>query len=440
MLPRGWQRRFNLLVRQQRWYAAHSITAFAGKSCLRPAALVIRLPQSSQRAPTTRCFCAPAVVRVDGSWADLPDGQKRAWEALGWSADSWDGRRDPPVSELKHWDELDNMERAAAMHGLGYNQQTWDSDVGGDLIAGDSGTAESTVSSVTSSATTDLSSSATSSKAASLALSILPAVKAFVKSNKSLRESVIGRLIDVAGEVGDAVVTAQHGGLITVTNTENVVFLDDSGSMESLLPKAIHVWGDIAERLKKYPTRIVKFGFDKHVIMPRSDSILAMAVSVCWDASSGGTYMWEMILKDIQDTYKPGPGLLRVFVITDGADVLSPPPFQGMEGMDPMMKQLIAAGFNIQFHIVFVQAGIFFDADELSHKDVMRYKDLALATGGRFLLLDGNESDADRERFLEHVQGAADRKATLRVEARQEYEKRLQLGEGTQFDWYKKSE
>jgi len=424
MLLRGWQRRFNLFVQQRRW------SALAGKTCRR---LLPSLPRITQRS-TTRCFCAPAVVRVDGHWNDLPDGQKLAWEALGWSADSWDGRKDPPVSELKHWDELNDTERGAAMHGLGYNQQTWDSDVGGDLIIDDPGTAEPRASSVTSSAAA--SGIVTSKKAVSLALSVLPAVKAFVKADKRLRESIIGRLIDVAGEVGEAI-----GGPITVDNTENVVFLDDSGSMRSLLPKAIHVWEDIAERLKNNPTRIVKFGSDKHVIMPRSDRILAMAVNISWDASSGGTYMWEMILRDIQATYKPGAGLLRVFVITDGEDALSPPPFHGMQGMDPMMKQLIAAGFNIQFHIVFVQgSGILdmFDA-KLSDKALMRYEDLALATGGRFLLLDGNESVADRERFLTHVQGAADRKATLHLEAREEYEERLRLGEGTQFGWYKKT-
>ena len=43
-----------------------------------------------------------------------------------------------------------------------------------------------------------------------------------------------------------------------------------------------------------------------------------------WDGSSGGTYMWHMIEQDVLERYRPGSGTLRLIVVTDGHDTLSP--------------------------------------------------------------------------------------------------------------------
>merc|ERR1712151_589347 len=98
--------------------------------------------------------------------------------------------------------------------------------------------------------------------------------------------------------------------------------------------------------------------------------------------------------------YSPGPGRLRVFVITDGEDTHSSPPYKGMQGMNPMMHDLRKAGYNVEFHIVFV-SGIVGEmlskvfqstfGGSITQSDLGQYRDLALGTGGSFLHLDGNE-------------------------------------------------
>ena len=57
--------------------------------------------------------------------------------------------------------------------------------------------------------------------------------------------------------------------------------------------------------------------------------------------------------------YKAGPGVLRVFVITDGEDTQSPYGYNGAAGMDPMQKQLLEAGFDIEWNIILLQRLVF---------------------------------------------------------------------------------
>jgi len=59
--------------------------------------------------------------------------RRLAWEELGWSQDSWEGRKHAPLSELKAWEELSSAERAAAAYGLGYTPSSWDADLDGSL-------------------------------------------------------------------------------------------------------------------------------------------------------------------------------------------------------------------------------------------------------------------------------------------------------------------
>lgn len=134
--------------------------------------------------------------------------------------------------------------------------------------------------------------------------------------------------------------------------------------------------------------------------------------------------------------------MLRVFIITDGGDNVSPPPFRGMGGMDPMMKELRGRGFNIEFHIVFVSSSasntlfkMVIGEDPLHEGEVRRYRDLSLSTGGGFLNLSGSETDAEKGAFLLRISAPQDLES--RVAARKRYEELLLAGDATRFDWYK---
>jgi hypothetical protein len=59
--------------------------------------------------------------------------------------------------------------------------------------------------------------------------------------------------------------------------------------------------------------------------------------------SSGGTVMWNMIERDVNETWTPEGGRLRLYVVTDGHDSST-----GMQGMHPMMRALCEAGYDIE--------------------------------------------------------------------------------------------
>jgi len=63
---------------------------------------------------------------------------------------------------------------------------------------------------------------------------------------------------------------------------------------------------------------------------------------------AGGTYMWHMIERDVIKRYEPGPGTLRIYVVTDGEDMQSPYPYMGMNGMNPLMEGLLARGYKVK--------------------------------------------------------------------------------------------
>merc|ERR1719240_1814912 len=110
----------------------------------------------------------------------------------------------------------------------------------------------------------------------------------------------------------------------------------------------------MAQRLESTPSRVVKFGSQKTELKPRGLGLSHLMVLAGWDASSGGTYMWHMILEDVLSRYTPGKGRLRVVIVTDGYDVESPAPYCGLEGMDPMQRELLRKGYDIEFHVVLV--------------------------------------------------------------------------------------
>ena len=59
-----------------------------------------------------------------------------------------------------------------------------------------------------------------------------------------------------------------------------------------------------------------------------------------------------MIQQDVLGRYRPAGGKLRLIVITDGHDTLSPAQYAGLRGMDPLMNDLHAAGYDVEWHVV----------------------------------------------------------------------------------------
>ena len=150
-----------------------------------------------------------------------------------------------------------------------------------------------------------------------------------------------------------------------------------------------------------------------------------------WDASSFGTYMWHMIEQDVLNRYRPGPGKLRLIIITDGEDRHSPHPYNGLRGMDPMQETLQSAGYDIEWHIIVLGS--------FGRKQGGRYAALAGATGGSYVQIDVSnpyldETDPDVRRLRAAIAGGAD--ASARRSRQQQYELEATRGEAERVPWF----
>jgi hypothetical protein len=214
---------------------------------------------------------------------------------------------------------------------------------------------------------------------------------------------------------------------VQIVDLETIVYLDDSGSMQgSGLLEGNRVLKDIEPHLFGLPTRLVLFGSTKETLAVRDEGLNTTLAGLRWQGSSGGTYMWKMIEEDVVRMYLPGPGHLRVYIITDGEDNMSPSGYSGMSGMDPMMKTLLSAGYDIEFHIILI------GQEGLSSGSANRYRDLALSTGGSFVHFDGC---GDPQRDLDVMLERTRQEGNLRANVRNDYSKRLSSGSATNFSW-----
>jgi hypothetical protein len=365
-----------------------------------------------------------------GSWHQIPASEKAAWEALGWSEESWAGRQPAPLSALHAWTELGPAEQAAAQHGLQYTHREWDAhhDSAVAIVSDDGGAHSGAPPPEAAHANEDApaapaeraGTSSLASAAWDLARSVLPLVGQTLQSSRHPGAALAGALLSEAPRMAEYAP-------VTVRGLETTLYLDDSGSMtwpaggpawnlKTRLDEGHAVLRSMAPLLRG-PTRVVKFGSRPTVVLTRNaadaarpgealvplTSLSPSLVSLGWDGSSGGTYMWGMIMEDVVAVYKPGPGKLRLVVVTDGIDVHSPPPLDGIGGMDPMMKRLHGAGFDIEWHIVILGRD-----GELADASVReRYASLAGATGGSFLAVesfDGAARDREITAFLDAVE------------------------------------
>lgn len=64
----------------------------------------------------------------DLDWEDMNPAEQRAWAALGWNQQMWDGEGSKePGSSFKDWDEL-SYDEAKAAYALGFNYGEWERD------------------------------------------------------------------------------------------------------------------------------------------------------------------------------------------------------------------------------------------------------------------------------------------------------------------------
>jgi hypothetical protein len=368
---------------------------------------------------------------VKKPWNALSANEKMVWEQLGWNSKSWTSSDSgPPLSE---WDQLEPAQKSALSYGLNMNESKWNEIVRSGSMKPKE--LKSTTSIVAKGATAASIQAAAASVAWSAMKIIGPVVSLAGKVHPAakLASMAVQQIPTLMDEFADPV-------LIPAGNLETVLYLDDSGSMSGNLSLGKSALTSVADLLQESPTRIVKFGSGKSVIAPREDKWSTALTCLNWDASSGSTYMWKMIEEDVLRRYKPAPagkekGKLRLIVITDGFDTDSPGEYRGIKGMDPMMKTLLAKGYDIEFHIIVL-------GDHQQHAQALkRYKSLAEATGGGYMALSGgmyvSEKNPDMKSFVKNLETSNDTTLSRerRAKQRQEYLSEARSGKKENFDW-----
>lgn len=323
------------------------------------------------------------------------------------------------------------------MYGLKFNKHEWDSLVHNKEYWSSYKPPSSQQNSLIAASTTGAVKSAARSMAWSAVKVLAPAARMLSRHSRhpamSIAGMVLGHSTTVLDEFSDPVVIPSDG-------IETVLYLDDSGSMDGNLYQGKAALDSMAPLIQGSSIRTVKFGRGKTIVSPREKEWSTALTFLNWDASSGSTYMWKMIEDDVLQRYRPSPsganpGKLRLILITDGFDTDSPGEYRGIKGMDPMMKTLLAKGYNIEFHIVVL--GNHSRGNQIALK---RYQSLAEATGGGYMALSGlfyNEKSADVINFMSSLDASNDTtgSASLRRRQRQDYLEAAKEGKREKFDW-----
>ncbi len=363
------------------------------------------------------------------AWSELSTQHRQAWEVLGWTESAWSGASPAPVTSYSSWDELSPAQQAAAQHGLGIPAGEWEqqSEAGALTVESDSAPPPTDKPAVQSSLP------ALGSAAWRLAKAVAPSLGAGLKKARVGGRAGVG--LTLAGYALEALpgLADSMSDAVVVEGIETSVYLDDSGSMSSSRLQQGQAALEKMAPLLGGPTRVIKFGMGKSVLAPREEGFSTSLVSMCWDGSSGGTYMWHMIQEDVLERYRPGGGKLRLVVVTDGHDTMSPGEYSGLGGMHPMMRTLTAAGYEIEWHIVVI-------GDVESSQ---QYEALTKATGGSYLAIeDGlwfDEGAPKARAFLDALadSGCAESGDEARRQRQRRYELDVSQGRAERFDWYK---
>ena len=231
-----------------------------------------------------------------------------------------------PRTDAALWADLTIEEQAAARYGLGYDEDSWnkegeeeESSYGGFVMAkeddvestGSSSSSSSSSSSPSSSSkvpttpqhegglasSSSLSWSSSSSGVgarvssflSSVGRSAVPVLQSVLRNSRDPRARGAAEALGFVHSLADTLKDP-----VAIQGQENLIYLDDSGSMygPGLLAGQAALQ-DILPTLKGMTSRVLKFGSSKTLITDRThEPISGTMVSALWDASSGGTYMW----------------------------------------------------------------------------------------------------------------------------------------------------
>ena len=255
-----------------------------------------------------RLYAAAVKSPNEIKWEKLSKQEQLVYEKLGWNESNWNGKSPPP--KLSEWKELSNEQKAIVQHGLSTSESQWNNYVTSRSLTVSPATKDISTSSSSSSLSTL--SSAVWSGVKFLAPVIAPMFSNIQHTRHSNGMTVAAQLAATLFEQAPSLVD-QFSDKIAINNLETILYLDDSSSMSDKLDQGKNVLSRMSNLLQKN-SRIVKFGSSKTILSPRDNSWSEMSVSLGWDATSGGTYMWKMILDDVLERYIPGIVIVHIYL------------------------------------------------------------------------------------------------------------------------------
>eukprot|EP00439_Symbiodinium_sp_Y106_P083898 s498_g24.t1 len=361
------------------------------------------------RGPLLRPICRAQALSSLKPWEALSESERAAWESLG-RGESW---HRTPQKTLPSWGQLQAHQQAAAKHGLGLHEESWEG-LRAQIQA-------------------EAAPSPSVSSGAPLARAGAGAARTGAAGLAGVAWSVCKTLAPI---VGDALDGAKHPGLrllggafrymadvndtlaapVTVDDVETIMYLDDSGSMRGSVQGVFGKSGlqlgqdalDQVVPLLQGPTRILKFGTLPKVLLPREE------LSASQDTAATATLL-QSLVRIVLVFRACGYALPRCLLRHQGHGCID-------EGQE-LQKQ----GFDVEWHIIILGR---FQAAERK-----RYETLAGATGGSFLALE--EAEAFQSPAARRFLAALKENPGARQARQQAYLADTAAGRMEQVEWFK---
>lgn len=163
---------------------------------------------------------------------------------------------------------------------------------------------------------------------------------------------------------------------------------------KNLVAKAM--WENLVPTFKDRQTKVstINSRGRSRVLAPlefRSENDL---MKIQFPKSGGGTYLWKFLVEEAEVLSNDSVDWL-FFLISDGMDMSSPPPFNGIHGFQPCIEAIKKIGIDVEFHIIGLG---------LPDESVNVFRQVSGASGGSFVNI--VEAGEDVEQAVEEVGGA----------------------------------
>ena len=163
---------------------------------------------------------------------------------------------------------------------------------------------------------------------------------------------------------------------------------------KSVIARAM--WENLVPTFKDRQTKIstINSRGRSKVLAPLNFRTHEELMNVKFPKPYGGTYLWEFLVEEAVELSKDSVDWL-FFLISDGMDMSSSPPFNGIDGFQPCIEAIKNVGIDVEFHIIGLG---------LPDDSVNVFRQVSGASGGSFVNI--IEAGDDVEQAVEEVGGA----------------------------------